>query len=480
MQDDLSETDEESEERILSTEGVSWDVETDIVVAGGGGAGLTAALAAAERTDATVTVLEKEDHLGGNTVISSGMYPAAGTRLQRRKGIEDSPESFASDILETNENQADEALVNKLAESSADLIHWLIDDWNVNWVLKDDFKYPNHSAYRFHAVNGEAGGTLVDALSDRVERTENIEILVNTPVRQLVADGGRVAGVVAGKQRREAIESDAVVLATDGFGGNKAMLREWCESAADALYGGTDGNTGDGIRLGADLGGELAYMDSYQAHATWTNTGQKSPYAIQLFGGIIVDSNGERIADEALGPADFSVHLLERPDHTGYEIFDQRIYETVDGRFETFAQAVKHNTYTSAWTIEGLGDALGIDAATLRRTIGSYNEAIRNDEPDAVNRTEFRHELEPPYYGAKVRPALEQTQGGLKVDAAARVCSTDGATIDGLYAAGGAAMGISGHGPTGYLPGNGLTAALGLGRIAGISARERVDENADS
>ena len=476
MQDRKSETNTEATEYVVEASEITWDVETDILVAGGGGAGLTAALAASQETDATITVLEKEPHVGGNTAISSGMYPAAGTRLQREHDIEDTPDQFASDILATNGFEADEQFVRTLAEQSAELVHWMIDDWDIHWELDTEFTYPNHSAHRFHAVDGGSGRVLVEELSERVTRTDNIEILVNTPVRTLVVDDGRVCGVVAGKKDEETIESSAVILATDGFGANTRMLEEWCERAADALYGGADGNTGDGITVGAEAGGDLAYMDSYQAHATWTDAGIKSPYAIELHGGIIVGERGTRIGNEAIGPTDFAVCLLDEPDHTGYEIFDQRIYDLALAQFATFEQAIEQNVYTAGDTLEELGSALGIDEKGLQRTVESYNRAIRNGEADTVGRTAFRHELTPPFYGAKIRPAVEQTQGGLVVDTDARVLRTDGTPIENLYAAGGAAMGISGHGPTGYLPGNGLTTALGLGRIAGIAAHRTIEE----
>lgn len=456
---------------------VAWDVETDIVVAGGGAAGLTAVLAASE-ADVRVTLLEKEPQFGGTGRISSGWVPAAGTRLQEAAGIDDSGEKFADDILKMNGHEA-EALSRRLAGASADLIHWLIDRWDVEWHLHDDFNYPGHSEYRYHSVEGKGGAEMIAQFQARAEAAENVEMLTDTPVRKVVEDDGDVVGVIAGKERTEAIRGEAVVLATDGFPGNRRMLVEWCESAADAIYTGADGNTGDGIRWGAELGAELRYMDSFQAYATQAMNGIKSPYGIQMNGGIVVDEAGRRLGNEALGPADFAADVLNRADESAFEIFDGRIYDMLaennKGAVTKFQKAVEHGTYSRAETVEELAAELGCDPEGTRRTVAAYNEAVENDEPDEVGRTAFRHTLEPPFYGGRVQAAIEVTQGGLAVDTDARVLRTDGSIIEGLYAAGGSAMGISGHGNTGYLPGNGLTAALGLGRIAGRSARKAVD-----
>jgi len=200
-------------------------------------------------------------------------------------------------------------------------------------------------------------------------------------------------------------------------------------------------------------------------------------------GGIVVDENGDRVGNEGLGPADFASFVLEADSKT-YELFDQRIYDKLwannEGAVTEFIKAVEQGTYAEGETIEELAEALGCDPEGTRETLEAYNRAIENDEPDEVGRENHRHVLEPPFYGTQVQGALEVTQGGLAIDTNTRVLRPDGSAIDGLYAAGGSAMGISGHGTTGYLPGNGLTAALGLGRLAGIQVRQTVRASTQS
>lgn len=459
---------------VVSAEGVTWDVETDVLVAGAGGTGLVAAIAASEDPDLTVTILEKSEEPGGNTALSTGMIPAAGTRLQQAVGIEEMPEDMARDILEKNDYKADEALVHHLAKESANLVHWLVEEWGISLHLVDDFKYPKHSEYRMHAPPGNNGENLVTELVERIDNTANVELLVNTPVNQLVADDGAVVGIVAGERIEETIRAGKIILATDGFGGNKRMVGEFCDTEIeDALYFGADGNTGDGIRWGSELGGELACMDAYQGHATVAHqTGVLSTYAIIMNGGLLVNVAGERFGDESAGYSEFAVDVLRQPDGVAFEVFDERIFEKLSGQFDDFDKAVELEAYDRAASVAELAEIIGCDPVTTAATVDRYNDAVRNGEPDETGRTDGTHVLEAPFYGTKVTGALFHTQGGLVVDEHARVLRTDGSTVDNLYAGGGCATGVSGHGAGGYLSGNGLTAALGFGRLAGIHARD--------
>jgi len=459
---------------VVSAEDVEFDVATDVLVAGGGGCGLTAALAACENDDLTVTILEKSDEVGGNTALSTGMIPAAGTRLQREAGIEETPADMARDILEKNDYEADEEMVHHLCKHSVELIGWLVDDWDVSLHLVDDFTYPKHSEYRMHAPPGRNGENLVAELRERIEAQDNTELLTNTPVTKLVADEGDVAGVVAGAVREEVICAGKVILATDGFAGNREMVSSHCdEDIASALYYGSDGNTGDGIRWGAELGGDLACMDAYQGHATVVNqTGALSTYAIVMNGGILVNENGERFGDESKGYSQFALDVVRQPGELGYEIFDERIFERLEGEFDDFDRAVDLGSYERAESVEELAERLGCDPEATREAVLSYNAAVEAGEPDEVGRMDGRHTLSAPFYGAKVTGSLFHTQGGLVVDEHARVRRKDGSTVGDLHAGGGCAVGVSGHGADGYLSGNGLTAALGLGHLAGRHARE--------
>ena len=462
---------DDATDEVVDVTDVSFDVETDVLIIGGGGTGLVGALAAADHTDGTVTVLEKSDRIGGNTSLSTGMIPAAGTRLQRDAGIVETYEDMAADILAKNYGNTDVELVEHLCRESKELIHWLIDDWDISLELVDDFRYPKHSEYRMHSPPGRNGEHLVNELTERIRSTENTELLTNTPVKALVADEGAVVGAIAGATHDEVIEAKRVILATDGFGGNRRMVERHCGSIVEGLYFGSDGNTGDGIRWGAALGADLGYMDAYQGHATVVHgTGALSTFAVIMHGGILVNERGERFENEAKGYSELAEDVIDQPGSLAYEFFDEAIFEALSGAFDDFDQAVELDSYSSAPDIESLAQHLGCDPETTAETVTAYNEAVRADRPDEVGRVDGRSVLEPPFYGTVVTGALFHTQGGLVVDTDARVLRDDGTPIPNLYAGGGAAMGISGHGNDGYLSGNGLTTALGFGRLAGRHA----------
>ena len=193
-------------------------------------------------------------------------------------------------------------------------------------------------------------------------------------------------------------------------------------------------------------------------------------------GGILVNADGERFGDESAGYSAFAVDVLRQPGGYAFELFDKRIFDRLEGEFDDFDEAVANGVYTHAETIEALSETLGCDVDATVVSVERYNEAVRVDDPDETGRSDSTHVLEAPFYGTKVTGALFHTQGGLVVDENARVLRVDGTVVENLYAGGGTACGISGHGPGGYLSGNGLTTALGFGRLAGIHACDSMEK----
>lgn len=456
---------------VIDISEVSWDVETDIVVCGGGACGLSAGLSASEDSDRTVTILEKNDETGGNMRLAAGSIPAAGTRLQKEAGIEDTPEQMALEILEKCDYEADEELVHHLCEESADLVHWLIDKWNVNLSLVTDYLHPRKTQYRIHSHPNRKGAYLADSLREAVDGQDNIELLTNTPVKRVVRDGGDVVGVVAGKNRLEAIKAEKVILATDGFGGNKQMISEHIDNKiADLPYGGSSTNTGDGVRFGSALGAATSNMGAWQGYAAWMENGRWLNYAHMMHGAIIVNQDGERFGDESKGYSAFVSDLLDQPDQTAYAITDQDKCDLIDEHFGDFE--TERQYYQQGETVAELAENLGLDPDPTSQTVSTYNQAVQEDVEDPFDRTERLDTLTPPFYGVKIKPAIFHTQGGLVINTNTQVERPDGSTIGNLYAGGGNAVGISGTNNHGYSSGNGLLTALGFGRIAGRHARQ--------
>jgi len=469
------------ETRVRSATDVSFDEQADIVVAGAGGTGLVAALAACEDPDVSVHLYEKADKAGGNAALSTGMIPAAGTRLQQDAGIEETPADFVADVMAKNDGNADRKMVEHLCETNIDLIHWMVDEWDITLHLVSDFKYPKHSEYRMHAPDGRNGENLVAEFVERISEQPNIAFHTQRPVTGLVAEDGAVCGVLVDSITEDgelendptAVAAEKVILATDGFAGNTEMVTEYCDEMVDALYYGSPGNTGDGIRLGKELGGTLACMDAYQGHATVAaDTETLSTYAVIMNGGIMVNSDGERFGNESAGYSKFAVSVVQQPGNIAYEIFDKSIFDSLRGEFEDFEKAIELGSYIHGETLSEIAEKLDLPVEQVNETVATYNDAVAAGEPDDTGRVDGRSVLSAPFVAAKVTGALFHTQGGLVVDKNGRVLREDGSAIENLYAGGGVAVGISGNGAGGYLSGNGLTAACGLGRLAGIDARK--------
>jgi fumarate reductase flavoprotein subunit len=449
----------------------SWALAADVVVVGSGGCGLVAALAAAHG-GAEVLVLEKQGRPWSNTARSGGMIPAAGTRFQRAAGIADTPEDLAEDILRKNGRTSDPARTLHLARVAPRLVEWLVDEIGVRLVLVDDFKYPGHRACRMHAPPSRTGAALVEDLRRAVRAHPRVELVEGAPAVGLVADpAGAVRGVVAMRGRaRERVGAGKVVLACNGFAGNSGMVARHCPAMDRALYFGGEGNTGEGIRWGLALGGAAEFMDAYQAHASVAVPhGILITWAVIAEGGVQVNRDGRRFADETRGYSEQALDVLAQPDGLAWNVYDERLHRLALG-FDDYRQAVAAGAIQRAEGAEALAGALGVSPAGLATTLEAYAAAAEGRAPDPFGRGDCRRLETGPLYGVRVTGALFHTQGGLRVDEDARVLRADGTTVPNLYAGGGVAAGISGHGAGGYCSGNGLLTALGYGMLAGRHA----------
>ncbi|MCL6649331.1 MAG: FAD-dependent oxidoreductase [Chloroflexi bacterium] len=459
---------EQQEEIVLAEQVPAWDAETEIAIVGAGGCGVTAALAAGER-GASVLLLERFRRPVANTARSGGMIPAAGTRLQRAAGIDETPEQFAENILAKNGRQSDPELTLHLARTAPQLVEWLIDRHGVRLELVTDFLYPGHWTYRMHSPPERTGAALLADLKRAARALPSVQEIDEVRVEALVADReGTVVGVVVNSTRREYVRARKVVLACNGFGAHAEMVRQYCPEAANALYFGGPGSTGEGIRWGMALGAAVAFMDSYQLHATVAFPGEiLVSYSITMAGGFHVNQEGERFADETRGYSEHALDVLKQPGGTVVLVYDERLHR-LGLSFPDYRACVEAQLVRSAPDLASLAIAFRLPAERLAATMAEY-QAARERGRDRFGRTTFA-DLQPPFYGIRVTGALLHTQGGLVVDRHARVLRSDGQPVPNLYAGGGVAAGISGHGAGGYLSGNGLLTALGYGYLAGQHA----------
>ena len=444
---------------------MDWDMETELVIVGAGGCGLMAAFVAA-KLGVELVLLEKDSRFGCNTDLASGSIAAWGTRFQKAAGIEGTPEQMTDDILRKNHGQADRDIVLALCRRSLDVVDTLVDEVGLQLSLNTDAGRVGHSFLRMHNPKGKSGARITRALHEALTRFPNATFADRTPGAGLITDAsGAVIGVRVGEDGTQRIGAKKVILACDGFGANRDMLRQYIPELADVECIGTRGNTGDGIRWGLELGAAVAHMHGHQGHGyVIPGYGTRIVPEVPILGGVMVNADGVRFDREDQGYSELAGVLLRQPRGVGYMFFDQRIYDIVLPN-EHFRDSVNAGALKKGDTLEELAAAFKLDPARVRATFDEYQANVSKSR-DPLGRENFGQPLSPPYYGAQITGTLAHTQGGLRVDVHGRVLRTDGSVIPNLYAGGGTAAGVSGDGASGYLSGNGLLTALGFGLIA--------------
>jgi fumarate reductase flavoprotein subunit len=452
-----------------------FNTHVPVLIVGAGAAGLCAALAAKE-AGVDAVVVERDAVPMGSTALSAGLIPAAGTRFQRAKGIADSPLLLGADIQRKAKGEADPAVVEAVAQGAAPLVEWLAQRHDLPFEVVDNFNYPGHSAMRMHGLPSRTGLELIDRLRNAAEAND-IVILTRSIVERLLADpDGRIRGadIVHRDGTRECIGCDALILACNGFGGNPELVGRFIPEMADALYFGHAGNRGDAITWGDALGAQLSHLNAYQGHGSVaTPHNILISWAVIMQGGIQINGEGRRFCDETRGYSEQAAEVLRQPDRFVWNVFDARI-SAVARQFEDFRKAESAGAILAAQSIADLAKAMNVNTATFS---AEWNEVENLKAAGGCDRygRQFLAEqsCEPPYHAVKVTGALFHTQGGLAVDSDARVRRKDGTGFPNLFAAGGAAAGVSGSIAAGYLSGNGLLTATVLGQLAGKAAAKQ-------
>ncbi len=455
--------------RRSDTKGVPMGTDVDFVVAGAGG-GLAGAIRAAE-LGARVLVIETNSHFrsGNNTSMSTAMIPGAGTRWQRELGLEDTPKTFVDDMLRKTHGTVDLSLAEALAGVSASLVTWLADSIGLPIELTTDFAYPGHSVLRCHTIPHRTGSALLKGLLDRASQLPNLDIMV--PARVVDIAGSPAARIVVIEHpdgSLEEISTSAILLATNGFGGNAELVKLHIPEMADAHYHGSAESRGDALTIGSRLGADSGFLNAYQGHAALSYPqATLVGWATVLHGGILVNLDGERFGDETTGYSEFGHMELLQPEHAGVLVFDRQIHDACL-LFDDFRQTVDAGALRWATSPSALAEQFGLPKQTFINTLDQVHMYATANSACPFGRTSWPHDLDrSDLVGVRVTAAIFHTQGGLRVDQHARVQRPDGVVIDGVYASGGSAIGVSGFGASGYLAGNGLLPALGLAYLAG-------------
>lgn len=447
----------------------AFDLETRLVIIGAGAAGLVAALVAAE-AGLEPLVIERDAVPSGSTALSAGLIPAAGTRWQRDAGITDSPELFARDIQAKAKGRAEPVLAGAVARAIGPRLEWLTEKHGLAFSVIENFRYPGHSAARMHGLASRSGRELIDRLRQAAEEA-GIAIVTEALAETLHVDAaGRPRGVTITRPdgTRESLGAEAVLLACNGYGGNAGLVAKHIPSLAGALYFGHPGNQGDALLWGEALGAATRDLSGHQGHGSVAHPhGILVTWATITEGGVQVNREARRFSNEAEGYSEQAARVVSQPGGVAFSIFDARIAD-IARQFEDFRLAESQGALVMAGSWDDMAGKLGLDAATLSTTMAEVDALKIAGARDGFGR-DFAQvpRLTAPYCAVRVEGALFHTQGGLQVNAEAQVLHPDGSTIPGLYAAGGAACGVSGPEASGYLSGNGLLTAVALGGIAG-------------
>ena len=451
-------------------------ISCDVVVVGGGGAGLSAAIEAAN-AGADVVLLEKMPFLGGSTLISGGIVYAANTSIQQQLGISDSADAMYRYWMTLNQWQIDPARVRTIAEESGEAIDWLMElgvEFPVRHGSPGLYVSGVEDVPRGHApVN--AGRGLTTPLIDKVKSDPKITIMLDTEGIDIFTESGRVVGILAlDKSGAELdIRSNAVVLATGGFARDEEMMRRYLPRIAalgSRLYvQAALGSTGDGIRLGAKLGADLVGMEQITTIVLPGLPIELEPVKLGAPAWLLfVNRNGQRFINEA-APYVVKDAVMELQEQgLVWAICDSAALE---GPWEEIDRYVETGFVVRRDTLDELALELGISPRGLVNTVKKHNAdvALGKDTLFFKDPAALKSFTTPPFYGVQVLPSrVLLTTGGLRVSPQAEVLTPEGDVIVGFYAAGE----VTGGTLVPRYPGSGsaIAEAIVYGRIAGRNA----------
>ncbi|MGI9329797.1 MAG: flavocytochrome c [Gammaproteobacteria bacterium] len=437
----------------------------DVVVIGSGGAGLSAAVAAADK-NARVIVVEKEPVIGGNSKLAAGGLNAAETRQQAALGIQDSLALMTTDTIKGGKDKNDPALVEVLVSESANTVDWLT---GMGADMSDVGRMGGASVDRTHRPTGglAVGKHIVQVLYNNASQ-RNVDLRLNTRAVEILEDeSGAVRGLLV--QGRYTgiywIQAPAVVVAAGGFGKNNALVASYDAKLRGFAATNQPGATGDGLNVATAAGAGTVDMQFIQAHPTYSPVGGVLvTEAVRGNGAILVNEGGRRFVNELTTRDVAAAAILEQDGDHAFLIFDQGVRSSLQ-QIEGY---VELGAVISESTLAALAKSLAMDAAVLAETVNRYNDYAATGVDKEFSRQDIARSIdEPDFYAIEVAPAIHHTMGGLRINSQTQVLGLDGQVVRGLYAAGEVTGGV--HGAN-RLGGNAVSDIVTFGRRAGKSA----------
>ncbi|MGY2491761.1 FAD-dependent oxidoreductase [Cupriavidus sp. CP313] len=449
----------------------------DLIVVGGGMAGFSAALEAAQH-GAAVLLIEKQAEFGGSSAMSGGCLAFAGTDLQRQAGVEDSADLLYKDLREVGDFENDDALVRAYVDHQLDTYHWLRQQGVVFGEAIETSS--GQSVPRVHSVDpADAVRQLVAAC----KATGKVTVFRSAAAQRLLKDkDSRFTGVRVEMdgEIRELRARAGVILASGGFCRNAEMVHRFAPQYADAVFIGGDGNVGDGLRMamafGADLR-DMAYIKGTYGKHPLDETNHHSCLAVYK-GAIAVNQDGKRFVNESISYKLLGDAAIRQPFGATFQILDRRIMDSGDDsvRILDFRRRLEEGLFIEAPSLEALANRIEVPVDALLETVARYNAAVdAGHDPEFGRDTLVHHHGKPcrieqaPFFAYPSTAAVFGTYCGIRVTEKMNVVDVFGDALPGLFAAGEVVGGF--HGAA-YMTGTALGKATVFGRIAAHAALE--------
>ena len=457
-----------------------------LIVVGAGPAGLAAAVSFAE-AGGRVTLIEKQDRLGGMLHWATGQFSAAGTRRQREAGIADSADAHFEDVLRIGNGRNDPALVRAAVDAAADAVDWL-DDLGFPFAPGTPALASNHELYRtprtyWGTSRPNAGPDIWRTLERRLrELDDRIDVRLSTRVTRLVTEGRRVVGVVTIPGGE--VRADTVVLATGGYVADRELLAEFQPSTAAAITGCLPHATGDGHRMLRELGVPVTNRDVAALTMGLVEDPRRPGFAISLYDlririsslerrpwEIWVNRSGRRFVNEDTRfPAEREDALRNQPRQKMFVIFDEAALTESPALIEGLdADGLRREARAGAWawtasTLEELAVRAGVDR--LPAEVAAYNANLHGT--DVFGREHRPRPIDsPPFYAVRTVGAVILSKAGVAVDAELRPVDLEGNPLEGVFAVG-ELVGLANFSGDGYASGMSIGSSLALGRRLGL------------
>ena len=429
------------------------ELSADVIVVGGGGAGMAAATRLAQ-LGKSVILVEKSGFLGGAISVSGGNQVVMGSQLQIDNGVaDDSVESMVADFEANGANKNNKEILTLFAENVGATTDWLVANCGITFE-EGLHQLGEYSHNRELAYTGGGAG-FAEAMRKAVEEA-GVQVLLNTKAESLIADNGTVTGVKAASSDADyTLTAGDVVLATGGYGANKDMLTDEMKSA---LYYGPASSTGEGIQMAQAVGAQTANMEYGKRYPNGIEVSEgmaKSTIAGNIVGwtmsAILVNKDGNRVVNEKASNRTILEEELKQEGGELYLLLDAETFEAwkaklapagiSDADIEKYLEANGTTTpvFAHGETLEEAAAAAGINADNLKATVEKYNGFVAKGSDDDFGRaaTYLTKTIgEGPYYIVEQKPRFATTMGGLVINTSMQVLNEAGEPISGLYAAG--------------------------------------------